>query len=180
MVEKRDSFHTLTVLIADAQLANRQVLRAMLVQFGVRTVLECSTHDDVLSAFQGQPVDIVFAGLDFGGRGQGFTLLRQLRDRQYSRDPYVPVVIMGQQVASQAVTSARDHGAHEFLVIPVTTETVLRKLQSITLRPRPFVQAPTYFGPERRRQRGAPPQGAERRWDTSGPAGGSPPSGPAQ
>ena len=165
MVEKRDSFHTLTVLIADAQLTNRRVLRTMLLQFGVRTILESNAPDDTMVAFQAQPVDIIFLDLDFGGPAQGFELLRHIRDRQYSRDPFVPVVIMGHQVAPQAVTTARDHGAHEFLVRPVTTETVLRKLQSITLRPRPFVQGPTYFGPERRRQRGTPPQGQERRWE---------------
>lgn len=179
MVTPRDSFHTLTVLIADAHLAHRRVLRNILLQCGAQKILETTDPAETLRSFESHPVDLVFVDLDCGGAHQGFDLLRQLRDRHHSRDPFVPVILMGLQVTPQAVTAARDYGAHEFMVKPVTTESVLRKLQSVTLRPRPFIQGPTYFGPDRRRQRSAPHQGQERRWDNTAPGAGSPPPDPA-
>ncbi len=181
MVEKRDSFHTLAVLVADENLNRRRVLRTLLLEFGIRTIVETGTAHETVTVFLHQPFDVLLLDLDLGGATQGLEVLRTVRDQQYSRDPFLPVIVMGHQVAPQTVSRARDTGAHEFLVRPVTTENILRKLQAVTLRPRPFVQGPTYFGPDRRRQRGEPPQGLERRWEPpSAPDAGLPPAPPAR
>ena len=58
---------------------------------------------------------------------------------------------------------ARDRGVTEFLCKPVTAKSILSRLDAVILRPRPFVFAPGYFGPDRRRSRPEP------RGDARGP-----------
>jgi DNA-binding response OmpR family regulator len=47
---------------------------------------------------------------------------------------------------------ARDVGVTEFLVKPITTQNLCARLAEIVERPRPFVRAESYFGPDRRRK----------------------------
>jgi two-component system chemotaxis response regulator CheY len=49
------------------------------------------------------------------------------------------------------VKQARDAGVSEFLVKPITAKGVLDRLAITAFRPRPFVKAQNYIGPDRRR-----------------------------
>jgi DNA-binding response OmpR family regulator len=52
----------------------------------------------------------------------------------------------------------------EFLVKPLSTRTLLQRIESALRHRRPFVDAQGFHGPDRRRRHtSAPPNGAERR-----------------
>ena len=51
------------------------------------------------------------------------------------------------------LNAARDRGVNEFLAKPVTARDILKRLESVILRPRPYVAATDFFGPDRRRRR---------------------------
>ena len=48
---------------------------------------------------------------------------------------------------------ARDSGITEFLVKPYTAKTLYDKIEAIIERPRNFVKADGFFGPDRRRKK---------------------------
>jgi DNA-binding response OmpR family regulator len=52
---------------------------------------------------------------------------------------------------ANAILAARDAGVHEFLRKPYTAKDLLRRLEAVTLRPRDWIEAVQYVGPDRRR-----------------------------
>ena len=59
--------------------------------------------------------------------------------------------------------AARDRGVTEFLAKPVAARTILARLQSVILHPRPFILSGNYFGPDRRRRNAEDYAGPRRR-----------------
>lgn len=153
MQKKPERFDSLTVMVADHDAGTRAVLRTLLRSLGIWQMVEVETVDTAKAAFDKDSVDIVICETDLGGQEGGFTLLAHLRNPNFCKDPYVPVIMLVQQGDANRVFKARNAGVHEMIVKPVTAETLLPKLRNLTLSPRPFVEVPTYFGPDRR-QRG--------------------------
>ncbi len=58
---------------------------------------------------------------------------------------------------------ARDAGANEFLAKPFTAQLIYSRIQALIESHRPFIKCKVYFGPDRRRKKGPPPDGWERR-----------------
>jgi two-component system, chemotaxis family, chemotaxis protein CheY len=81
----------------------------------------------------------------------GFDVLRIVRDRATSPNPYVPVIVLSAHSERSHIIQARDHGATEYLVKPVSARAIYSRVANVILNPRPFVETKTYFGPDRRR-----------------------------
>ena len=78
-----------------------------------------------------------------------------------------PVIMITAAATAAAIVGARDAGVHEFLRKPYTTKDLLRRLEAVTLRPRDWVEAVEYIGPDRRRFNSGDYKGAlKRRSDT--------------
>ena len=75
----------------------------------------------------------------------------------------VPVIMVTATATAAAIVGARDAGVHEFLRKPYTTKDLLRRLEAVTLRPRDWVEAVEYIGPDRRRFNSGDYQGALKR-----------------
>jgi hypothetical protein len=58
---------------------------------------------------------------------------------------------------------ARDAGVHEFLRKPYTMKDLLRRLEAVSLKPRDWVEAVQYVGPDRRRFNSAEYAGPRKR-----------------
>ena len=96
-----------------------------------------SSLDIVLSNWMMDPVD-------------GLMLLRWLRRNKESPDRFMPFVMITGFVDRDKLEQARDHGMTEFLAKPYTVQALVARLLAVIDRPREFVLAPEYFGPERR------------------------------
>lgn len=80
------------------------------------------------------------------------------------------VVVMCTAVTtSVAIFGARDAGVHEFLRKPFTLGDLERRLAAVTLKPRSWIEAVGYVGPDRRRFNSAEYKGpTKRRSDRQG------------
>ena len=67
--------------------------------------------------------------------------------------------------SEKRVRMARDSGVTEFLKKPFTAESLYKRIEEIIERPRQFVRADSYIGPDRRRNKKLEYQGPERRID---------------
>ncbi|WP_417462529.1 response regulator [Kordiimonas sp.] len=63
----------------------------------------------------------------------------------------------------QKVVSARDAGAHEILGLPLTAKLLHSRMNHMIGNPKPFIRAPSYIGPCRRREVVKIHHGVERR-----------------
>src|SRR5690606_2302087 len=58
---------------------------------------------------------------------------------------------------------ARDAGIHEFMVKPFTAGDLLRRVANVTLKPRDWIEAVNYVGPDRRRFNSGEYKGPQKR-----------------
>jgi hypothetical protein len=55
------------------------------------------------------------------------------------------------EATALTIRGARDAGVHEFLRKPFTTGDLFKRVENVALKPRPWVEAVGYVGPDRRR-----------------------------
>jgi two-component system, response regulator PdtaR len=61
------------------------------------------------------------------------------------------VIMITAEATPSAIIAARDAGVHEFLRKPYTVKELLRRLEAVALKPRDWIEAQMYVGPDRRR-----------------------------
>lgn len=160
------NFSRLSVLVADPNRHMRLVPTQILRGFGMARIVETDDGADAFSEMRAGPVDFVICDwmmepLD------GYDFTKLVRTAKDSPNPFVPIIMLTGHTEVGRVMRARDAGATEFLAKPVSAQTIYRRLVSIIENPRPFVRAPGFTGPDRRRRRGGSYTGVERRATTA-------------
>ena len=137
------------VLIIDPQPASAKMLAEVLRNLYPCQVWVAPTRQKAIELLQSANPQVVF--VESSGPGlDGVELTRQLRRSELACRK-VPVIVTTATATAQAILAARDAGAHEFLSKPFNTKDVLRRLEAVALKPRGWVEAVAYVGPDRRR-----------------------------
>lgn len=97
----------------------------------------------------------------------GLELTAMIRKNPMAPNPYVPVLMMTGFSSRLRVENARDIGVTEFLVKPFSSRDLYSRIVQIIEKPRQFVDAGTFFGPDRRRKLVKDYEGPRRRDDDS-------------
>jgi two-component system, response regulator PdtaR len=92
--------------------------------------------------------------------GESFT--RRLRRSDYACRK-APVIMVTADATANIIKGARDAGVHEFLRKPFTSEDLIRRVQAVALKPRDWIEAVHYVGPDRRRFNSAEYAGKRKR-----------------
>lgn len=140
----------LNVLVVDDNRHMVSLLRQVLSVLGVRSIATASDGRDALSALRQFDADMVItdwvmAPID------GITLLKRLRSGPDSPCPEVPVLMLTAYTDRARVEQARDAGVNEYLAKPISAACLYARLVAMIERPKQFVRAPSYIGPDRRR-----------------------------
>ena len=145
------SLKSLTILLVDDNQHMRAIAAAILQSAGCRNIVEVGDGSAGLEAMRERPCDLAIVDFNmFPMDGVEFT--RLVRNSTDSANPYLPIIMMTGHSEKSRVQEARDAGVTEFVVKPITARAILERMQAVILRPRAFVKADTYFGPDRRRQ----------------------------
>ena len=137
------------VLIVDPTPAACRLLTDLL-----RNIVDCQiwTAADAekgLSLAKNVDPHIIF--IEHAGPGMdGVAFTRSLRHSHFACRQ-APVVMTTSQATAATIMAARDAGVHEFLRKPFTIKDLMRRLEAVTLRPRDWIEAVHYVGPDRRR-----------------------------
>jgi len=154
--------HNISVLVVEDNQPMLEITKSLLVTFGVGKVVgahngeigfkrACEINPDIIIAdWMMKPVD-------------GITFTRRIRSDPSSPNPYVPVILMTGFSEKRRVIEARDAGVTEFLVKPFNARDLYKRLVQVIERPRQFVKAEKFFGPDRRRKSNVPFAGPYRR-----------------
>lgn len=74
-----------------------------------------------------------------------------------------PVIMCTGEATAEAIFGARDAGVHEFMRKPFNIKDLERRLEAVTLKPRDWIEAVAYVGPDRRRFNSADYKGPRKR-----------------
>lgn len=141
---------TLHVLLVDDNAHMRAIVSAMLKSIGIGRISEAEDGTQALSLLREHAIDIAI--VDFRMQPMdGVAFTRSIRWDENSPNPYLPIVMMTGHSERSRVTEARDAGVNEFVAKPVMIHALMKRLEAIILRPRPFVRSDDFFGPDRRR-----------------------------
>jgi DNA-binding response OmpR family regulator len=80
-----------------------------------------------------------------------------------------PVIMVFTEVVAAQILGARDSGVHEFLRRPVSLGDLERRLDAVSGRPRDWIEAVNYVGPDRRRFNSAADYHGPNKRRTDGP-----------
>lgn len=150
-------------LIIDDNAFARTLIRRILKQLGANDIHEAAdgtTAQEEVRAFNPDIiiVDWMMKPMD------GMEFVHWLRTSDESPAPFAPVIMVSAFSHMSNVLQARDAGINEFLAKPISAKSLFSRIQAVIERPRQFVRADEYFGPDRRR-RELPHRGQERRHD---------------
>jgi two-component system chemotaxis response regulator CheY len=151
-----------TILIVEDSLYMQFLMTQMLKTFGVGEILACESAKeaiDLLSVLQATKkskhlttIDIVLMDWLMPKGGSGEELLQWIRGHEKDSVRFLPVIVVSGYTTEYLTATARDMGANEMLVKPISGSGLASRICSVIDHPRPFIKAPGYFGPDRRRQ----------------------------
>lgn len=146
------TFDYLKALVVEDNHHMRALLRSLLNALGMRNVFEATNGEDGLLLVRERKPDLVLTDLSMKPV-DGIEFTREIRTSPHNPNPYVPIVMVTGHAERHRVEAARDAGVTEFLAKPITAQNLYLRLAEIVERPRAFVRAENYFGPDRRRRR---------------------------
>ncbi len=82
----------------------------------------------------------------------GAAFLKWVRGHASDTIKFMPVIVCTAYTSPDFVEQARDLGATEVMVKPVSAEKLAKRIQHVIEHPRPFIKSPDFFGPDRRRK----------------------------
>lgn len=136
-----------------------QLMSAMLREFNVGKVLSsCEIREakkliDLYNTSENESdyIDLIITDL-FPPRDEGLELLKWVRGHSLETICYTPILFCTAHTTQRVVESGRDFGTNEIMVKPVSAEKLAQRILHIIDNPRPYIKAPGYFGPDRRRR----------------------------
>ena len=155
-------FSSVSVLLVEDNAWMRVLVRDLLDGFGIKTVHHASDGSSAMRALIEHDPDIVICDWQMEPI-DGLAFTRQVRRARETPNPYVPIVMLTGHTERHRVAEARDAGVTEFLAKPVTARALYGRIVAIVERPRKFVHAGSFFGPDRRRRTVGNYRGKERR-----------------
>lgn len=152
----------LVVLIADPSPYLSMIAHSILRGFGTNKVLEVRNSVGVVQTLSGQKIDILLCDSRLPPHG-GLSLTRAIRRKVDNENRMIPILLMSSDTRESTIKQARDAGANMVIAKPMSPASLYDRLAWIALTPRQFVDAPTYFGPDRRFKIEGYPGGVGRR-----------------
>ena len=149
------------IMLVDDYEFMQNLLSSMLKAFGVGNLLTSHGGHEAIElltislAAQGhgnvKPIDLILTDWMMP-EGDGKSLLRWVRNHKRDSVRFMPVVVVSAFIDQEVLAAARDSGASEILVKPLSGENLAARILSVIDNPRPFIQTANYFGPDRRRR----------------------------
>lgn len=137
------------VIVADPNVASARLLSDIVKTLGAREVFVESDEARVLELARDIEPGLVITERS-GPRLDGESLAKRLRRSNLSCR-MAPIIMVTADATASTIKGARDAGVHEFLRKPFTASDLFRRVENVVTKPRDWVEAVAYVGPDRRR-----------------------------
>lgn len=77
-------------------------------------------------------------------------LIRTIRNKATSPDPFVGLVVLSSELIKSRSRGALDAGANSLVTVPFAAGHIMAHVKHVTTKQWRFIDAPNYFGPDRR------------------------------
>jgi len=144
-------FSKASILVVDDMKPMLSLTVSLLEIFGFQNIYASSNPEQAFEIFCRHNPDIVLTDWQMEPF-DGLELTRRIRCEPASPNRYVPVILMTGYSAEIRVKQSRDIGVTEFLVKPFTANDLYIRIEHLVEKPRRFVDAHEFFGPDRRRR----------------------------
>lgn len=149
------------VLVIDSNPATARLLAEHLRPLGAVQMFAAPTAEKGYAMARATDPQLIF--VEHGGSGvDGLGFTRKLR-RSDLICREAPVIMCTADATAEAIFGARDAGVHEFMRKPFNLKDLERRLEAVTLKPRDWIEAVAYVGPDRRRFNSADYKGPRKR-----------------
>lgn len=155
-------FENASVLVVDDMKPMLMLTTSTLETFGFRNIYSAMDPDTGFDLFCAHKPDIVITDWLMQPY-DGIELAQKIRKDPRSPNKFVPIILMTGYSAKVRVIEARDKGITEFLVKPFSARDLYVRIEQLIEKPRKFVDAKGFFGPDRRRKRQDDYNGPKRR-----------------
>lgn len=149
------------VLIVDPNLTAARLLGDLMKGMGAREVILEADEKRALALARDFEPSLIFVERH-GPRLDGESFARRLR-RSDVNCRRAPIIMVTAEATATNIKGARDAGIHEFMVKPFTAGDLLRRVANVTLKPRDWIEAVNYVGPDRRRFNSGEYKGPQKR-----------------
>jgi CheY-like chemotaxis protein len=152
----------LRLLIVGGKTHTAQTLRTVMGIVGIRDVTIASDSGAALELLRNQKYAAVFCDENTAPIKQ-MPFSRAARHAAGVLNPMIPIFLVSSTPRRRLIEAERDRGISDVIARPVSAATIIRKLRLALERPRSFIKAGEYFGPDRRGETRPPFGGNDRR-----------------
>ena len=140
----------LSVLLVDDNQFMRHLVRSMLLNIGVRSVIEAADGIAGLEAIRTESPNVVILDWEMPLLN-GPEFVRIVRSPGVFPVPDIPIIMLSGHGERWRIVEAVKLGVNEFLRKPVSAKSLLDRMISIVAKQRDSVHLGDYYGPEPRR-----------------------------
>lgn len=155
-------FTRVRALVIDDNAHMIQIVRSLLLGFGISRTYESRDAAEAFDIARSESVDFIIVDYQMPIL-DGLEFTRLVRTAKDTRNAFIPIILLTAHTERSRVIAARDAGVTEICAKPITAKELWTKIAAVVNHPRPFIKAPNYFGPDRRRRDQGPPETGERR-----------------
>lgn len=141
----------LHILVVEDLYPMRELLADIVRTMGVGTVTCAADGSEGYQVYLDEKPDIIITDWQMPHM-DGIEMVKKIRQDRASHNRTIPIVMITGFNAKNRITTARDNGVTEFLIKPFTASDIARRITHIITKPRDFVFAPGFVGPDRRRK----------------------------
>lgn len=159
-------FKKLSILIVEDTAPMRKLIASVLETMDVGMIYTAEDGQEGYEKVKKFNPDIIIADWHMVPVN-GIELTKEIRTNTLSPNRMVPVILVTGYSALTRVAEARDAGVTEFLVKPFSANDLAKRIAYVINKPRDFIDAEGYFGPDRRRRKNPDYKGPFRREEDS-------------
>ena len=149
------------VLIVDPAPASARLLAELLQNIGLGQAWTAASTEQGLSLAAAVGPHLIFTEFAVDAV-DGVLFTRRLRRGDLTCRKS-PVIMVSGHATPASILAARDSGVHEYLRKPFAIKDLVRRIEAVATRPRHWVEAVGYVGPDRRRFNSGEYRGTRRR-----------------
>ena len=139
-----------------------RTVRMALRGVGVRSI-HVAAPQQTLDLFPAVDPHVLIVYVEGSDNDEGLDLMRHIRRSPDPSAMRMPIVACSPRRDLATVNAVINAGGHEYVLFPISGDTLLKKIQAACQPNRIFVEQPDYCGPDRRRRTDATYKGPERR-----------------
>ena len=141
----------LKVLVVEDVDPMRKIIVSVVEMMSVGRVFAAENGETAFNIFRRENPDIVITDWSMEPM-DGLQLTHEIRTNMLSPNRTVPIIMISGYSYKERIDKARDAGVTEFLVKPFSADDLAKRIAYVINSPRDFIDAPGYFGPDRRRR----------------------------